>query len=663
MAAPSHVSNHIHKKTGSFIGSNTSFTYAETVTTSATISSGNKMVLIIAVTAAGNTQTLHLPTSTNNSFLSSWTNVGSVTNAAGGYDYVSKVDSGSQANDDVYYWVFTKDATSSSTFSETIDLTQTSGTSFSFNGRFFYEVQEWSDLDSVEFLTSQGKINDGATFSYSETASFAADDIIVLHHYNDDDDGGDNSTVTVQAATTGVVKLHSTVGQVGSVRSECYYKVLTGSSSNTAVVYDDNDTSSPDSSGFGKSLFVFKYVQATSSSTSYSIETGELDGSISGTYDNLTKDFQYYPGVSFTGADSKNTVSISIDRTSGDVNGFSGGFWNSRATYFQDIPTGTATLKTFTYTNSTSSAAVVDVWISQAGIRQAPPEDSDDVIQGYDFSTEGFVDDGISVTGHIDLGVSTATGTYTGEDTTMTIDGSAVKSLENGTGAKVPFNNVYAADTDNDCTIFLQIGDVPASGTAFPIAENNSSTADLPDYYALSSSGASIKTSAETISSSTGWSANQLRVVTIERGGVTERVNGTATTMSGSITADFKMEALYEADASATINSSSGLQIVEMYIMDHALDDAAGSSIEKMEAYFAQKYSTESNYPSGHLCQTAQSYTAYDHSPTSLASGQVFGSWGGSVNTTVNQEPIIITLGKAVGINASNSVTVELNWE
>ncbi len=150
--------------------------------------------------------------------------------------------------------------------------------------------------------------------------------------------------------------------------------------------------------------------------------------------------------------------------------------------------------------------------------------------------------------------------------------------------------------------------------------------------------------------------------MTIETGGVTERVNGTATTMSGTITADFKMEALYQANASTTVNSSTGLQIVEMYIIDHAMDDSSGKSIEKMEAYFAQKYSTESNYPAGHLCQTAQSYTAYDHSPTSLASAQVFGNWGGSVDTQVDQAPIIVTLGKTTGVNASNTVTIELEW-
>ena len=660
MAAPTLVQTATAGATGA--SSAGSVTVTATVALGSNTTTGNKLVITIqSKTNILNGNRGILPTSGNyNATLnSSYTNVGSSSNPQGGFDCISAHNKTSTS---IYMqtWCFYATVSSGAAFSETFNFESDHTGTFGIVPHFSITVEEWSGLDSVVGGTGDLQNNVQDTFGISQTGvSFADDDILAMHHYCDNDPD-DDSIVTVGASTSGVTKSNST-NITGNIRREAYKKTVSAGST-FSITYDDDAGSN--GGNLAKVVQVLKLVAATS--TTHQVTSSNIDNTIALGYTNVNKETQFY-GVPYLGsADNASTVVLKFDRdtsSGADVNGFSGGVWNQKVSYNNTNSSGFGdVLKSFEYADSSNTSAVQDIWISSSNIIQAPNVDSDDVFIGYDFSATGFIQSGPVVRDLVGLNATAVGQDVSEEDTGMTLSGATVKALENGstTPPQVAFNQTLTVNSSQDCTVFIQLGTVPTSGVVYPVCEQNTSSSASPAYYSLTTRGSSVRTdSGQTFGSTTQMGDNQLRVLRVESGAVTERVNGTATSMSGTMTSNFDIEGMYQAKtAKTTSNSTAGLQIVEMYVVDYALDDASGKALEKMEAYFAQKYSQESSYPSGHLCQTAQSYTAYDHNPSYYAAAQVFGDWGGGINQTVTG-PVIVTLGKAV---VSNTCTVTLEF-
>ena len=210
----------------------------------------------------------------NNSFLSSYENVGATTNSLGGANVVGIAAPATTDNVRHYSWAFALDVSETAggtAFSETIQV------DFQWSGIFKWAdsiytyvcVSEWTgaEANTISVLDYQAK--DDITSSFFHTTSGANvedDDQILLQHVIGDDDDDDstvqvNSNNATQMGTTKTVTWGSY-----TARAECWRYEIPADSTNITTLYAPSTEATDDSKTI-KSLAIFRMPPAPTSTT------------------------------------------------------------------------------------------------------------------------------------------------------------------------------------------------------------------------------------------------------------------------------------------------------------------------------------------------------------------------------------------------------------
>lgn len=636
----------------------TDFVLSCSVSTPSNVTSGNKLLLFIdaklfSFTGGWQPSVQTSGSNYNPTINSSWTNIGSATCSDSGLDLVyTHNDSGTSSNSSLTHWAFVYDIPTTGAFSETIDISYLAATNSAsiISPNLGVTVQEWSGLDSITAVSNWEEEDTTQVFNVTDTgASYTTSDIVLLAHFSLDDPD-DDSTVLVSSGSATKINSGNIVGN--NARGEYYY-YAPGSTSSLALYYDDNGPTS-DSVNFNKSLQTYKLAGA--SSTTYA-NTAEI---INTAHVQCSRDIEYQSSVT-----KDHTVILTIykgnDSTEGDVNGFSGGVWHSKSAYSDDA---TKTLVNYHYTDANfggSSAVPQTLYVANNDIIQAPQIDSADCNLALDFSTAGFatpstgtvtqISDLIDLTAITDI----TSGKFINQSNTLG-DWNALRHNTASGKVGLPAALQTTLSKSTEATIFMMFGSMPASGSVYLFGEHDATntTGDDPKFYILTNSASQINAQEGTVfATTTGYEDYQVRTLRWEKTSVIERVNGTQVVSTGTVgsNASLTIESLFQVLTDEnTFNSATGAELMEIYIVDHAMETNA---IEMMEGYFYQKYNlssqsySEQAWPtSGHVINESTPFTLYEHTPNSIVSKFVLTGTGDYTNESISG-PIIVTIGKS----------------